>query len=78
MLMLLLALLCLFIGVVTEVALRQYLVGQTDQRLEGARDRLVERGFGPRYNPGPHGPRLPQHARARPARSAPGSATARS
>ena len=53
MLMLLLALLCLFIGVVTEVALRQYLVGQTDQRLEGARDRLVERGFGPRYNPGP-------------------------
>jgi two-component system OmpR family sensor kinase len=51
MLMLLLAMLCTFIGVVTEVALRQYLIGQTDSRLEGARDRLVDRGFGPRYNP---------------------------
>jgi two-component system OmpR family sensor kinase len=51
MLVLLLAFVCLIIGVVTEVALRQYLIGQTDSRLEGARERLVEAGA--RYGPRP-------------------------
>ena len=51
MLMLVLAAVCLTVGVTTAIVVRDNLIDQTDQRLDGARDRVVREAvdrYGPR------------------------------